>query len=333
MVAELALAATLILATAAERLHVLRSRRLALLAFGPKGKPALWARCAPFLRVAGLSALAWGLTTLLVMEPKTHHSVEDVAKSDYRHLLVVLDVSPSMRLLDAGPTGKQSRMKRANDLLTSFFERVPIQSYRISVIAVYTEAKPVVLETTDLEVVRNILGDLPLHHAFTSGSTNIFAGLEEAAKVAHRWKPQSATLALISDGDTVPATGMPKMPASIKNVLVVGVGDPVTGQYIDGHQSRQDISTLRQIATRLGGFYHNGNDKHLPTDLLRRIDAQASKSMWTRLTRREYALFASAAGAATVALLPVFLFLAGTRWRPGVHHKYMSPRNEQGNGE
>ncbi|MCI0638855.1 MAG: VWA domain-containing protein [Gemmataceae bacterium] len=333
MVAELALVATIILAAAAERLHALRARRVALLAFGPAGKPRLWARFAPFLRVAGLSALVWGLTTLLLLPSKLHHSVEDVAKGDYRHLLIVLDVSPSMRLSDAGPTGKQSRMKRANDLLTSFFERVPIQSYRISVIAVYTEAKPVVLETTDLEVVRNILGDLPLHHAFTSGSTNIFAGLEEAAKAAHRWKPQSATLAIISDGDSVPATGMPKMPASIKNVLVVGVGDPVTGQYIDGHQSRQDTSTLRQIATRLGGFYHNGNDKHLPTDLLRAIDAQASKSMWTRLTRREYALFACACGSTTLAFLPLVLFLAGTGWRPGVHQRDVLPRNEQGKGE
>ena len=44
-----------------------------------------------------------------------------------------------------------------------------------------------------------------------------------------------------------------RMPASVAGVLVVGVGDPQAGMFIDGHQSRQDVSTLRQIAARLRG--------------------------------------------------------------------------------
>ena len=52
-------------------------------------------------------------------------------------------------------------------------------------------------------------------------------------------------------------------------IKVVGVGDTATGKFIDGHQSRQDMSTLRQVAVRLHGSYHNGNEKHLPTDLVR----------------------------------------------------------------
>ena len=316
MVAELVLAATVILAVAAERLHARRCRRVALLAFGPSTKPAVWARFAPALRVVALAAVGWGLATLLLLEPKKHKA-EEIPEGETRHLLLVLDVSPSMRLQDAGPTGKQSRMKRAADLLTSFFERVPIELYRITVVAVYSDAKPVVIETRDLEVVRNILNDLPMHHAFTAGSTDIFAGLHEAAKIAKPWRPGSATLALVSDGDTVPAVGMPKLPASVRNVLIVGVGDPVSGRYIDGHQSRQDASTLRQVAVRLGGVYHNGNDKHLPTDLLREISFAGSKSLVERLTRREYALLATGFGAFALALLPLLLHVAGTRWRPG----------------
>src|SRR4029079_6796839 len=98
-----------------------------------------------------------------------------------------------------------------------------------SVVACYNGAKPVVVDTKDLEVVRNIFGELPLQYAFPAGKTDLFSGLTEAAKIAQPWQPKSTLLLLLSDGDTVPATGMPKLPASIAAVLVVGVGDPRAG--------------------------------------------------------------------------------------------------------
>ncbi|MFO0946188.1 MAG: vWA domain-containing protein [Planctomycetota bacterium] len=227
------------------------------------------------------------------MPPKTHKAGV-IAEKDRRHLVVVLDVSPSMRLVDAGPTGKQSRMARSADLLKSFFERVPLNLYRTSVVATYNGAKPVVVDTHDMEVINNILGELPMHYAFESGKTDIFAGIQEAAQIARPWNPRSTLLILLSDGDTVPATGMPKMPASIRHSLIVGVGDTKRGTFIDGHQSRQDASTLRGVAIRLGGTYHNGNEKHLSTDLINQISGDA-KSIWEKLTKREYAWPAAAA--------------------------------------
>jgi Ca-activated chloride channel family protein len=122
---------------------------------------------------------------------------------------------------------------------------------------------------------------------------------------------------VISDGDTVPATGMPKMPASVSNVVVVGIGDPVTGQFIDGRQSRQDTATLRQIAVRLGGVYHNGNVNHLSSDLLNQLTTADEKSVWEALSLREYALLALSLGTAALVLLPVLLFYFGTR-RPWI---------------
>ena len=163
-----------------------------------------------------------------------------------------------------GSNADQSRMKRASVLMDSFLERIPVELYLVSVVACYNGAKPVVVDTKDLEVVRNIFGDLPMQYAFPTGKTDLFSGLTEAAKIAHPWQPRSTLLMMISDGDTVPATGMPKMPASIADVLIVGVGDPRQGSFIDGRMSRQDTSTLRQIAARLGGIYHDGNSKHIP---------------------------------------------------------------------
>lgn len=317
MVAELAAVVAVLVAAVAELWHQARIRRLAPLLFGPRRRPAHWAMAAPVLKVAALGALAWGLTALLDEQPKVH-KIGVLPEHEVRHLVLVLDVSPSMRLQDAGPSGQQGRHQRARDVMESFFSRVTVEQYRITVIATYNGAKPVVIDTRDLEVVRNILNDLPMHYAFPVGKTDIFAGLQEAARIAHPWQPRSTTVILVSDGDTVPATGMPKMPAAVSHVLVVGVGDPVTGRFIDGRQSRQDRSTLRQVAVRLGGTYHDGNEKHLSTAILQDLTQTSGESPLQRLTRREYALIAIGLGGAVYALLPLLLHLLGTLWRPGV---------------
>lgn len=316
-IVELATAGVAILAAMAEVLHARRSRRLARLAFGPEQKPAPWARLAPALRVAVIAALCWGLATLLVLPPKAHVA-ETVPDNQRRHVLIVLDVSPSMRLKDAGPSADQSRLKRGADVMESFFQRIPVEIYLMSVVACYNGAKPVVVDTKDLEVVRNIFGDLPMQYAFPAGKTDLFSGLAEAVKIAQPWQPKSTLLLLLSDGDTVPATGMPKLPASIADVLVVGVGDPRAGSFIDGKMSRQDAGTLRQIATRLGGTYYDGNQKHLSSEMLSQLTVIPRKGAFERLTRREYALIVCGLGAIVLAFLPVLLHYLGTRWQPGV---------------
>jgi Ca-activated chloride channel family protein len=317
MVALLVTCAVVVLAAAAELLHARRSRKVAALAFGPRQAPAPWVYGAAPLRIAALASLTWGLVTLFELVPKPR-LVGVLPEKEYRNLLLVLDVSPSMRLEDAGPTGNQSRRRRAADLLQSFFERIPVDHYRLTVMATYTEAKPVVVATTDMEVVRNILNDLPMQYAFKTGPTNLFAGLEEAAKIARSWRVKSTILMVVSDGDTIPATGLPKMPEAIDKVVVIGVGDVVSGKSIAGHQSRQDASTLRQLAVRLGGNYHDGNQKQLPTSLVTSLTARPGQSAFERLTRREYALLAIAAGATVLALLPLLLHYFGTFYVPGV---------------
>jgi Ca-activated chloride channel homolog len=318
MVAELAALAAIIVVALAETLHARRVARLSRLAFGPTRRPSLWVRAVPLLRVASAGAVAWGLVTLLMLKPKTH-AAETIPDNKKRHVLLVLDVSPSMRLKDAGPNRDLTRRARATAVMESFFQRVPNEQYLMSVIAVYSSAKPVVVATKDMEVVRNIMADLPMQYAFITGKTDLFSGLQEADKVARGWRPKSALLILLSDGDTVPATGMPKLPASIADVLVVGVGDPRAGTFIDGRQSRQDAGTLRQIATRLNGTYHDANEKHLPSDLLARLTLIPRQGAFERLTKREYALIACGLGASILALLPVLLHQFGTRWRPGIH--------------
>jgi Ca-activated chloride channel family protein len=309
--------AAVVLAVLAELLHFARVVKAAPLAFGPRRRFLPLAVAAPVLRVAAVGAVGWGLAVFASWPPKSHKAKE-TKDSEYRHLVLVLDVSPSMQVADAGPDGKQKRAERAADLIQSFFERVQAEQYKTTIIAVYTSAKPVVKDTADREVVRNILTDLPMRHAFKAGETNLFSGLEMAAEVAKPWNPNSAVLLVVTDGDTVPATGMPKMPASIgNNVVMIGVGNPTVGKAIGGHMTRQDASTLRQVATRLNGAYHDGNDKQLSTELVSRVDEKATNKRQEVWTAREWAFVAVGVGGGVLALLPVALTLLGTGWQPG----------------
>ena len=315
--AEFVTAGVLILASGAEGLHLLRSRRLAPLAFGPGRGPAFWAHLAPPLRILAFGLLTWGLITLMFVPPRTHNSLE-IESSKQRHVILLIDVSPSMRLVDAGPEGNQSRTRRGSVILESLFDRVPIRQYKLSVVAFYNDAIPVVVDTRDLEVVKNCLNDLPMYFAFKGKDTDLLKGLKKAAEIARPWQPDSTLLLVISDGDSVPAVGMPTMPKAISEVLLVGVGDPVTGKFIAGKNSRQDVSTLRQVAARLQGEFHNGNSQHISTQVIAKLTQKVGKRRWEDLGKREYALLAICIGIAILSLLPMMLHYFGTFWRTGV---------------
>ncbi len=316
MIPELIALAVLALTALAEWLHARRVRRVAALAFGPGGQPREWVGLAPVARTVATTLLVWGFVTLFLLDPKVLKPKKR-PEGGYRHLVIVLDVSPSMQLADAGLNGQQTRARRAAEILMSILNRVALEQCRVSVVAFYSGAKPVVIDTSDPEVVRNILSDLPLDQAFNVGKTRILDGIKQACDMAKDWRAGSTTLILASDGDTVPDIGMPTLPPSIGQVLVIGVGDARLGKFIDGHQSRQDSSTLRQVAARLRGSYHDGNEKHLPSPSISALAATLPMREEKETGRRELALIAVAAGGAMIALLPVALAFAGSSWRAG----------------
>ena len=106
-----------------------------------------------------------------------------------------------------------------------------MQRTRVSVVAFYSTARPVVIDTSDPEVIDNILDDLPLEHAFEAGKTNMYVGVQAAARMAETWRPRSTTLILASDGDTLPAVEVPTMPRSIASPCV-GRTRPSSGEPI-----------------------------------------------------------------------------------------------------
>ena len=104
--------------------------------------------------------------------------------------------------------------------------------------------------------------------------------------------------------------------------MVIGVGDARVGKFIDGHQSRQAGMTLRQIATRLGGTYHDANDRNVPTQLIADIAGLLPMKQDAAAGRRELAIAATGVGGTLVAIVPLALALFGTGVSAGrVRHR------------
>jgi Ca-activated chloride channel homolog len=305
-----------LVAVIAEKIHQRRCSRMGRLAFGPEGAPRSWTRLAPVLRVLSLTALAWSFLFLLLLQPKVAVD-QQRAPSTYRHLIMVLDVSPSMKIADAGMERKQTRSQRASVVLTTIFDRVLMDQTKVNVIAVYTGAKPVITETTDRNVIKNILDELPLEFAFNFGKTKLIDGINLAAEQAKNYPEESTTVIIASDGDTVPEKGMTAMPKSVSKVLLLGLGSH-QGEFIDGHQSRQDAPTLRSIARRLGGEYHDVNVRFLPDQAIKSLSDAVPLTLKRHIGLRELAMGLALVASALLALLPVALTLFGSSWHAPV---------------
>ena len=310
----------LVITAATEMIHARRIKAISTLSFGPSAVPSSWYRIVPTMRCLAIALIIWGLTSLLGIQPKIHKA-KAVDPNEIRHIVIVLDVSPSMKIQDAGTEGNKIRSKRAFELMESFFKRVRIEQMRLSLIAVYNGAKPVVVDTKDPEVVRNFLDGMDMYTAFETGKTHLFDGLELAANISNEWRNDSTTVVLLSDGDTVPSVGIPKMPRSVSGILVIGIGNPAKGTFLDGKNSKQDASTLRQIALRLNGTYHDGNVKHIPSETITSLVSVDEKSVLDQMTRREYALIAIGSSSTILAILPFLLNAFGTRWSAGINEK------------
>ena len=302
------------LAAFAEWLHARRTRRLARLAFGPENQPRLWTQMAAPLRVLALAGVIWSLIVLMAFDGSSRNRERNAAAT--RHLLVLLDVSPSMQLADAGERGTEKRAARAAELLRSVMERAPSAEVRITMACFYTDAMMLVKECADREVIWNFADNLPLHIAYRPGKTDMVKSLNTAGEFVKDYPRKSTTVLVLSDGDTVPDSGLKPMPSSVSEIIFSGVGDPVRGTFIDGHLSRQDSASLSQLARRLGGIYHNGNVKQVPSEMLQRLLAPDETNEKFKVNLRVLAMILLATSAAVLCLLPLLLEYFGSAWKP-----------------
>ncbi len=279
--------------------------------FGPSGRASNWTIVVAPSRTIAAALATWGLMFLVTYDPIEID--RKPAKIASNHLLVLLDVSPSMQLKDSGAEAQGiSRAKRAGEVVQAVLDRLDMENTRISIVAFYTDALAIVQDTFDKEVIRNALDGLPMYTAFEPGPTDLKKGLVKAFEIARLWPADSATLLIVTDGDV--ATGIPSViPSSIADTIVVGLGDPVKSSDVNGHASRQDTMGLRQLATRLGGFYHDGNRKHLPSEVVNSLTMIAPR-VGGNWSVRDLALLAVGIGCSTLAFIgPLLTFFGRPR--------------------
>jgi len=314
MVPLLVALTTLLLISLAEWIHVRRIRVAAKLAFGSVGARP-WTSIAPWLRVASLTAFAWGVTTLLMLKSGSpdEASAKERLDAEATRLVFVADLSPSMYLPDAGPDGSQTRHDRMKDVVEGILQRVS-GNLRFGVVGFYTDSLPVVMGARDPELVRNVFNGLPLTYAMPVGQTDLGTAINRTLEIAADFPKLSTRLIILTDGDSIPLAAINPRPASVREVLVLGVGNPTKGSYIDSHQSRQEAGTLQSVATSLLGTYHDVNEKHLDTAALGDLVVPLALPH-KGLTLAQWAVLAMVLGAIINAVIPVALEYLGTNWK------------------
>ncbi|MBI1190377.1 MAG: VWA domain-containing protein [Tepidisphaera sp.] len=301
----------LVAAVLGERLHARRVARVARLAFGPSAGPAAWARLAPLARVLGVVLCAFGCTVLMRMQPQGGEGAPDPKAS--RHVLIALDVSPSMLIKDAGPdTPKVSRSQWAGKVVEGILDRLDMKQTRISLVGFYTKALTVLDQTTDRNVVANVFDGLELYVAFEGGPTDLAGGVNAALDASRAWARGSTTLVVVSDGDASTNIGNIRMPPAIADAIVIGVGDPFTPTLVSGHSSKQEPLNLKQLAARLGGYYHQGNRLQLPSSVVGRL-TMSTPDAGLGIGLREAALVCVGVGGGLVGLTGPALLVLGLK--------------------
>jgi Ca-activated chloride channel family protein len=332
--ANLAALVCIAIVAIAEWFQIHRTRRVATLAFGPEGRPAFWAYAAPWIRVATMGMLAWGLIILICQPPRVAE-VEPSPEAS-KHVLVCLDSSPSMFLEDAGPRRSdggefQQRMVRGGEVMQAVLDRLDAENTRVTVFGVYTKAVPIVEATFDKSVVQNLFDGLPVFSAFDPGPTQLSSSISDAIEYARRWPDGSTLLLVVSDGDSTDKTPIRAVPKAIADTVVIGLGQTSKATTIAGHASRQDADSLRSLASQLRGTYFDANIRHLPSDLLSSLSIIQPR-VADGVGLREAAVLSVGVGAFLLSILLPALSAFGMPRRDSEMHRVFPTESERLSG-
>lgn len=299
----------------AERLHLRRCRIVAHLATGPGGRPRRWTHWVGPVRALATGAMAWSLLTLCQVggAGRAADTNAQERREHRQHVVFVADLSPSMHLRDAGSARNQTRSERMYEVVDAILRRID-GNVIYSVIGFYTDAMPVIVDSEDAELVRNVFNGLPIWYAMKPGQTDLATAVRKALEHLASYPPKSTTVFVCTDGDSIELASLPNAQPAVRAVYVLGVGDPQQGTFIDGHMSRQDATVLTTLAGRLRGEYIDVNQKHVPSLSLETLSPgfAATKGQF-RLV--DVAIWVFAAAAVVYALIPVLLEYFGSDWR------------------
>ena len=143
--------------------------------------------------------------------------------------------------------------------------------------------------------MKHILSEVDLRYAFKPGKTLLFSG--HRRRRAHRqdWRAEQCAAGDRQRRRHRAGDRHAELPPSFGGSLSWSASATTSpAKFLDGHQSPARTSALRQVANRLGGEFHNGNKRRVPSDILAAAAADARKPLFEQLTLRECALLAIA---------------------------------------
>ncbi len=308
---------TLLIAAFTEWLHARRVKRLAMLSFGPSGNPRAWTAAVPWVWIVCLSGIAWCLVALLQLSAASVSGGDNEPGqqgADTEQLVLLVDVSPSMLIVDAGVKGDQTRRDRVGNVVSSMLDRMGRQ-VRYTVICFYTGSIPVAKMVKDKAIVRNVFNDLPVDIIMKPGKTDLGLAVKDTLDFISDYPQDSVTLIICSDGDTESVPDMVKKPNSIEKSLVLGVGSVKHGTPIDNHLSRQDSITLNRLSQLLHGSYLNVNKKQIPSAVIADLCDSGTLAASSKIGQaRLYAIWLTLF-VAVYCFMPVALEFAGSDWK------------------
>jgi Ca-activated chloride channel family protein len=248
---------------------------LALLAGLPRSHRVRWARVLPLLPPMSLALLVVALA-----RPQSPHHVEDI-RIRSRNLVLVLDISSSMKAADFKPG---NRLEVAKRVLGEFAHRRDGDLLGLVVFAgrAFLQA-PL---TPDVTLVEQMLekvdiGQLP-------DGTAIGTALALALAQVKDLPPEASAIVLVTDGANNTGKPAPFVAAEAARALgirihSIGVSSADTtgrtGPFIwrwGGRQAdrltRSDEAILQRISERTGGRYFRATDPETLSQIMREID-------------------------------------------------------------
>lgn len=217
----------------------------------------------------GLFITAWILACIALAAPTLQKSETSQQQKALTNIVIVLDISPSMRVQDVSPSRLEYSKRLLNELLTK------LDHHRIGLIAFSANAYVVSPLTSDKNIIRQQLDAMDPSLASISGS-NLARALELATKIlesdapGHMNAPGGIAL-LVSDGeihDTFAMQASRFLGQSGHKLLTLGVGTeqggPVpfsTGRLVSENAqlvvSQRKQENLRLLADTGHGYYQD----------------------------------------------------------------------------
>lgn len=303
-----------IFALVAEYLHILKCKKVEKLSHGKHNKARTWTLIIPWVRCIAVYLIAWGLITLFKIDPSVHQKSPSDDK-ELRRIIIIYDISPSMQVPDAGTSKQTTRRTRAANQCVKILNSLSPAEFMVSIIAVHSDAKAVVINGKDLNVVHVILKDLPIEYAFKKGQTDLISGLKKASEMCKMWPKDSTALMVFSDGDTVDKENLPKLPNAIDKVFVFGLGHPFKSSRVGSAYSKQEKSALVKIARRYRGEYLNINKDNIPEQMVEGIADPMIFTGTGKIGSKEVATSSILLGSIILSLLLILQQMFGSAWK------------------